>query len=96
MSRQSVSKWETGTATPELDKLTAMAELFGVTLDELVLGDCGGADRGEARPGAAVREAIPRRRFAVGLALLCTSAMAVLILMLFGAGLFAFVLASPA
>ena len=95
VSRQSVSKWETGTATPELDKLTAMAELFGVTLDELVLGDCGGAGGGEARPGAAARETIPRRRFAVGLALLCTSALAVLILMLFGAGLFAFVLASP-
>ena len=93
--RQSVSKWETGTATPELDKLTAMAELFGVTLDELVLGDCGGADGGEARPGAAARETIPRRRFAVGLALLCTSALAVLILMLFGVGLFAFALASP-
>ena len=45
VSRQSVSKWETGTATPELDKLTAMAGLFGVTLDELVLGDCGGASR---------------------------------------------------
>ncbi len=59
VSRQSVSKWETGTATPELDKLTAMAELFGVTLDELVLGDCGGAGGGEARPGAASRSGWP-------------------------------------
>ena len=38
VSRQSVSKWETGSATPELEKLTAMSELFGVTLDELVYG----------------------------------------------------------
>ena len=35
VSRQSVSKWETGTALPELDKLVAMSELFGVSLDEL-------------------------------------------------------------
>ena len=35
VSRQSVSKWENNTATPELDKLIKMSELFGVTLDEL-------------------------------------------------------------
>ncbi len=36
VSRQSVSKWETGTAVPELDKLVRMSQLFDVTLDELV------------------------------------------------------------
>lgn len=36
VSRQSVSKWETGAAVPELDKLVKMSELFGITLDELV------------------------------------------------------------
>ena len=36
VSRQSVSKWETGTSTPDLDKLIAMSELFQVTMDELV------------------------------------------------------------
>jgi len=36
VSRQSVSKWETGASTPDLDKLIAMSELFHVTLDELV------------------------------------------------------------
>lgn len=39
VSRQSVSKWETGAAVPELDKLVKMAKLFGVTLDELVSGE---------------------------------------------------------
>ena len=38
VSRQSISKWETGSSVPELDKLVAMSRLFGVTLDELVLG----------------------------------------------------------
>lgn len=36
VSRQSVSKWENGNATPDLDKLVRMAKLFGVTLDSLV------------------------------------------------------------
>ena len=35
VSRQSVSKWENGAAVPELDKLIKMADLFGITLDEL-------------------------------------------------------------
>lgn len=39
VSRQSVSKWETGAAVPELSKLMLMSELFGVSLDELVKGE---------------------------------------------------------
>lgn len=36
VSRQSVSKWENNSATPELDKLIKMAGIFGITLDTLV------------------------------------------------------------
>lgn len=36
MSRQSISKWETGGAVPEMEKLMRLSALFGVTLDELV------------------------------------------------------------
>ena len=39
VSRQSVSKWETGASIPDLDKLIAMSELFQVTMDELVKDD---------------------------------------------------------
>lgn len=38
VSRQSVSKWETGASIPDLEKLIAISELFGITLDELVKG----------------------------------------------------------
>ncbi|HEL1601389.1 TPA: helix-turn-helix transcriptional regulator [Streptococcus suis] len=38
ISRQAVSKWENGEATPDIDKLVQMAEIFGVSLDYLVLG----------------------------------------------------------
>ena len=36
VSRQSVSKWETAQSTPDLDKIIKLADLFGVTVDELV------------------------------------------------------------
>lgn len=35
VSRQAVSKWEGGLSTPELDKLMALSQCFGVSLDEL-------------------------------------------------------------
>ena len=36
VSRQSVSKWETGQSVPDLDKLIKLSDLFGITVDELV------------------------------------------------------------
>lgn len=36
VSRQSVSKWETDAAVPDLDKLIKLCDLFHVSLDELV------------------------------------------------------------
>ena len=38
ISRQAISKWENGEATPDMDKLVQLAEIFGVSLDYLVLG----------------------------------------------------------
>lgn len=36
VSRQTVSKWENGTAMPDFKKLNTLAEYFGVTMDELL------------------------------------------------------------
>jgi len=36
VSRQSVSKWENGAAEPGIESLKALADLYGVTVDELV------------------------------------------------------------
>lgn len=36
MSRQSISKWESGQASPELDKIVAMSAIFNVTTDYLL------------------------------------------------------------
>lgn len=39
VSRQTVSKWETDTSIPELERLVMLSELFSVSLDELVKSD---------------------------------------------------------
>lgn len=52
VSRQAVSKWELGDATPEVDKLLALARAFGVTTDELL---------SESEPAGASEQAPPPR-----------------------------------
>lgn len=37
VSRQSVQKWENGTATPELSKIIEISKRFGISLDSLIL-----------------------------------------------------------
>lgn len=37
VSRQTVSKWEVGDSTPDMEKLVAISDLFEISLDELVL-----------------------------------------------------------
>ncbi len=39
VSRQAVSKWETGASIPETEKILLMSELFGVSTDVLLKGD---------------------------------------------------------
>ncbi|SHH87074.1 Helix-turn-helix [Sporobacter termitidis DSM 10068] len=39
ISRQAVSKWETGKSYPDIETIIKLSELFHLTLDELVKGD---------------------------------------------------------
>ena len=39
VSRQSVTKWESGKSNPEMDKLLKLCKVFDCTLDDLVCGD---------------------------------------------------------
>lgn len=41
VSRQAVSKWERDEAMPETEKVIRIARLFDISLDELLLGECG-------------------------------------------------------
>ncbi|MBE6731095.1 MAG: helix-turn-helix domain-containing protein [Ruminococcaceae bacterium] len=39
VSRQAVSKWERGEASPDTDNLIALSKLYNISLDKLVLGE---------------------------------------------------------
>lgn len=97
VSRQSISKWETNGSVPELDKLVKLSEIFGVTLDELILDK----QRPEA-PAAPEPQVVyverqePRStKKTVGIILLCFAALVWLMVTLFGDILAGLVLASP-
>lgn len=52
-SDKAISKWERGESAPDIVTLAALAELFGVSLDELVFGE---------RPAPSDTAAPPRKR----------------------------------
>lgn len=83
-TRQAVSKWEAGRAMPELDLIVKMGELFGVTMDSLILGRSSlnpaeeetspkatSGQNAEQRGGKSGLLAIAIALTAVGLAILC-------------------------
>lgn len=39
ISRQAISKWETGISYPDIEKILKLSEIFNLSLDELVKGD---------------------------------------------------------
>ena len=87
VSRQSISKWETGAAVPELDKLVKLSDVFGITLDELVRGaaELPKTEQKPETPSAAQPVETPRRmepHRVVALAVLCTGILGALLLLL--------------
>lgn len=50
VSRQAISKWESGASTPELEKLLALSACFNITLDELVKDEAGEQKANETQP----------------------------------------------
>lgn len=49
VSRNTVSNWETGATTPDIQSFILMSALFGVTIDEMVKGDANVMARAIAR-----------------------------------------------
>lgn len=48
VSRQAISKWERSEASPDTDNLIMLAKVYGVTLDDLLLGESEPAARASA------------------------------------------------
>lgn len=90
VSRQSVSKWESGASVPELDRIIQLCDLFGLTADELIRDSI---DLDAPRPtvpggppvvtlqeayGYAAQRQIAARKIALGVAA-CVASPAVLV-----------------
>lgn len=72
VSRQSISKWETSAATPELDKLMRLCDLFDVSLDYLTgrsAGEATEADIPTPISGAAPSSQLTAQRIIGGILL---------------------------
>lgn len=87
VSRQSISKWETGAAVPELDKLVKLSDVFGITLDELVRGTAQPGEtkeeKGEeSQPTVIVQRQGMETHRIIALAVLCTGVLGALLLLL--------------
>ena len=58
VSRQAVTKWETGVGMPDIENIAALARLYGVSTDEIILGL---DPRGEGGEGESGRDSAAER-----------------------------------
>lgn len=94
VSRQSVSKWETDSSVPDLDKLVKLSQLFGVSLDELVTGAVPQLKAEMPPQQVVVSHRMPGRKIA-GTILFCMGFLAFLIPTVLGGILTGLLLAVP-
>lgn len=85
LSRQAISRWETGVGTPSLDSLIQMSQLYGVSLNELVYGPETAQPQeempeSEAQPERPAVRGLRRRRTALLAAVLAFAAAGILAL----------------
>ena len=99
VTRQSVSKWESGQSVPDAERLVKLSELFGVSVDFLLKGD--GPPAGDAPPAASAARLVTAGeaadylalrgraagRIAAGTCLCILSPVCLLLLMCFCMGL---------
>lgn len=58
ISRQAVSKWESGEAMPDIENLVALGDILGVTIDRLIRRDSDGCNAAVTDSGQGGRESI--------------------------------------
>ena len=95
VSRQSVSKWETNSSVPELNKIVKMSEIFKISVDELVCGDKIKAEDELKDRTNEKQDRASKRKTLVGGSLLITGAIIFVLLAVLSDVLSAVVLAWP-
>lgn len=79
VSRQAISRWETGRAKPSTEKLIALSRLYGVPLDELVGDEPARAESGaeSVESAASPHRTSPRRWLAAAALVLALLAVVI-------------------
>lgn len=90
VSRQSISKWETDSSVPDLERLVRLSEVFEVSLDQLVKGETEQQEEPEMETSSAATERVvyvqPKisGRVIIGSVLLVLACLAILLGTLLG------------
>ncbi len=94
VSRQSISKWENGNSTPDLEKIVKLAEIFNVSLDELIKNE----EKDIPVVNTSEQNTIPQtktREKKIGKALLIAGVISIFAFLLLGLGITGFFVAIP-
>lgn len=97
VSRQSISKWENNSATPDLEKIVKLSEIFGVSLDELVKGEkvSHSTENMTVQQVEKIKETSNPQRKTTGTILFCMAFVVVLLFLAVGGGLSGIIFALP-
>lgn len=79
VSRQAISRWETGASAPSTENLIELSRLYGVSMDELVNGGEPGCKENEAESAAAAPPRRTSRRLRLAVIALALAALAAII-----------------
>ncbi len=94
VSRQSISKWENGNSTPDLEKIVKLAEIFNVSLDELIKNE----EKEETIVNTPEENLAPEtntRNKKIGKGLLISGVISIFVFLLLGLGITGFFIAIP-
>lgn len=95
VSRQTVSKWETGTGLPSMENLAALGRLYGISMDELIHGGIAAAEGQELPEQAETAEPPGQVECRPGGRKIAAWAAAILCLLALAAGIWIGYIAAP-
>ena len=94
VSRQSISKWENGNSTPDLEKIVKLAEIFNVSLDELIKNEEKETTVATTPEGTPILQTNNREK-KIGKGLLIAGVISIFVFLLLGLGITGFFIAIP-
>lgn len=95
VSRQSISKWENNNSTPDLDKIIKLAEIFNVSLDELIKNEEKDETIINNTPEKTPTTQTKNREKKIGKGLLIAGVISIFVFLLLGLGITGFFIAIP-